>query len=141
MTLVKETIPAVADSSVIEVSVVLPCLNEADTVGICVEKAVRALRESGITGEVIVADNGSSDGSQKIAVDNGARVVDVSERGYGSALKGGIESARGQFIIMADADDSYDLLEIPKFVERLREGFDLVQGCRLPAGGGQIDRK
>jgi glycosyltransferase involved in cell wall biosynthesis len=121
-----------------EVSVVMPCLNEADTLGVCVEKAQRALREAGIRGEVIVADNGSTDGSQQIAESLGARVISVPERGYGSALMGGIASARGKFVIMGDADDSYDFLEIPRFVEKLREGYDLVQGCRLPAGGGRV---
>jgi glycosyltransferase involved in cell wall biosynthesis len=122
----------------VEVSVVMPCLNEADTIEACVEKAVRAMRENRIAGEVIVADNGSTDGSQAIAERAGAVVVPVADRGYGSALMGGIAAARGELIIMGDADDSYDFLEIPRFVERLREGFDLVQGCRLPAGGGRI---
>jgi glycosyltransferase involved in cell wall biosynthesis len=122
----------------IEVSVVMPCLNEADTLGTCIEKALRALREHRITGEVLVADNGSTDGSQEIAERMGARVVHVRERGYGSALMGGIQQARGRYVIMGDADDSYDFLEIPRFVEKLREGHDLVQGCRLPAGGGRI---
>ena len=120
-------------------SIVMPCLNEADTVAICVEKAMRSLKEHGIAGEVIVADNGSTDGSQKIAADLGARVVPVSAKGYGNALMGGIAAARGKYILMADADDSYDLLETPKFLAKLREGFDLVQGCRLPAGGGKVD--
>ena len=122
----------------IEVSVVMPCLNEADTLGTCIEKAQRALRESGVRGEVIVADNGSTDGSQAIAERLGARVIPVRERGYGSALMGGIAGARGRFVIMGDADDSYDFLEVPRFVEKLREGYDLVQGCRLPAGGGRV---
>jgi glycosyltransferase involved in cell wall biosynthesis len=122
----------------VEVSVVMPCLNEAETLGSCIEKAQRALRQSAIAGEVIVADNGSTDGSQAIAERMGARVVPVRERGYGSALMGGIMSARGRFVIMGDADDSYDFLEIPRFVEKLREGYDLVQGCRLPAGGGRV---
>jgi glycosyltransferase involved in cell wall biosynthesis len=121
-----------------EVSVVMPCLNEADTLATCLQKAQRALREAGIAGEVIVADNGSSDGSQEIALTEGARVVDVAEKGYGSALMGGIAAARGRYVIMGDADDSYDFLEIPKFVAKLREGNQLVQGCRLPAGGGII---
>ncbi len=122
----------------LEVSVVIPCLNEADTVGTCVRKARAALRAAGIEGEVIVADNGSTDGSQRIAIDEGARIVDVAVPGYGSALIGGITAARGRFVVMGDADDSYDFGETPKFVERLREGFDLVQGCRLPAGGGVV---
>jgi glycosyltransferase involved in cell wall biosynthesis len=122
----------------VEVSVVMPCLNEAETLGTCIEKAQRALRNAGIAGEVIVADNGSTDGSQAIAEGLGARVIPVRERGYGNALMGGIASARGRFVIMGDADDSYDFLEIPRFVEKLREGYDLVQGCRLPAGGGRV---
>lgn len=122
----------------IEVSIVMPCLNEADTLEVCVTKAQRALREAGIAGEVIVADNGSIDGSPEIARRLGARVVAVPEKGYGHALMGGIAAARGKFIVMADADDSYDWLEAPKFVAKLREGAELVQGCRLPAGGGRI---
>jgi glycosyltransferase involved in cell wall biosynthesis len=125
-------------SCVPEVSVVMPCLNEADTLATCIEKAQRALRENKIAGEVIVADNGSTDGSQTIATRLGARVVPVGARGYGNALMGGIAAARGRFIIMGDADDSYDFLEIPAFVEQLRAGFDLVQGCRFPSGGGTI---
>jgi glycosyltransferase involved in cell wall biosynthesis len=122
----------------IELSVVMPCLNEADTVAICVGKAVQSMKEAGIDGEVVVADNGSTDGSQELALEHGARVVDVSERGYGAALMHGIESSYGKFVLMGDADDSYDFLEIPKFVEELRKGYDLVQGCRLPRGGGRV---
>ncbi|RJR49569.1 MAG: glycosyltransferase family 2 protein [Desulfobacteraceae bacterium] len=121
-----------------ELSVVIPCLNEADTLGICIEKVQRALREHRIDGEIIVADNGSMDGSQNIALRMGARLVEVQVKGYGNALMGGIAAAKGRFVIMADADDSYDLLEIPRFISKLREGFDLVQGCRLPWGGGRI---
>lgn len=121
-----------------ELSVVMPCLNESETVGICVEKALRAMRESEIDGEVIVADNGSTDPSKQIAQSLGARVIDVAERGYGAALMGGIEASRGNFIIMGDCDDSYDFLELPKFVKELRGGIDLVQGCRLPRGGGRV---
>ena len=124
--------------SEIELSVVMPCLNEADTLEVCLQKAGRAMRENDIKGEIIVADNGSTDDSIEIAQRNGARVVHVKEKGYGSALMGGIEAARGRFVIMGDADDSYDFLEIPKFVEKLREDYDLVQGCRLPGGGGQV---
>jgi glycosyltransferase involved in cell wall biosynthesis len=121
-----------------EVSVVMPCLNEADTVATCVRKALTAFEQGGIRGEVIVADNGSTDGSIEIAEGLGARVVRVSKKGYGNALMGGIEAARGKFVIMGDADDSYDFLETPKFVAKLREGADLAQGCRLPAGGGKV---
>ena len=121
-----------------EISIVMPCLNESDTLAICIEKAQRALCEHKIAGEIIVADNGSTDGSQAIAMRMGARLVYVAAKGYGNALMGGIAAACGQFIIMGDADDSYDFLEIPSFVNKLREGFDLVQGCRLPVGGGII---
>ncbi len=116
----------------------MPCLNEADTVATCVGKARRALAEAGIAGEIVVADNGSSDGSPELAEAAGARVVRVSERGYGSALMGGIAAARGRFVVMGDADDSYDFLELPRLVAKLREGHDLVQGCRLPSGGGRV---
>jgi len=134
-TAVLETSPA---DDVIEVSVVMPCLNEADTVAVCIGKCHAAMHAAGIHGEVIVADNGSTDGSQRIARGLGARVVDVTERGYGQALRGGIAAARGRYIIMGDADDSYDFLELPKFVDSLRAGYDLAQGCRLPSGGGTV---
>ena len=116
----------------------MPCLNESDTVGICVEKAIRAMTENGFDGEVIVADNGSTDDSKQLAASLGARVIDVAEKGYGAALMGGIHASRGKYIIMGDCDDSYDFLEIPAFVRKLREGYDLVQGCRLPRGGGVV---
>ena len=122
----------------LELSVVMPCLDEAETVGTCVEKALRAMAEHGISGEVVVADNGSRDGSPEIARSHGARVVHVAERGYGSALMGGIAASRGRAVLMGDCDDSYDFLEIPRYVEKLRDGHDLVQGCRLPSGGGRV---
>ncbi len=128
-----------ADSASVEVSVVMPCLNEADTLGTCLAKARTAMEQAGLSGEIIVADNGSTDGSREIAQRMRARLVDVPDKGYGNALMGGIAAARGRFVIMGDADDSYDFGEIPKFVNKLREGYDLVQGCRLPAGGGTID--
>jgi glycosyltransferase involved in cell wall biosynthesis len=127
-----------AEAALLEVSVVMPCLDEIDTLPICIEKAQQAFRLSGIQGEVIVADNGSTDGSREAAVELGARLICVKERGYGAALMGGIAAARGTFVIMGDADDSYDFLEIPKFLIPLREGNDLVQGCRLPRGGGRV---
>ena len=125
-------------AAAVELSVVIPCLNEADTIAACVRKALVALGSAGIRGEVIVADNGSTDGSIGIAEREGARVVHVPAKGYGSALMGGIEAARGRYILMGDADDSYDFGELPRFVAKLREGFDLVQGCRFPAGGGEV---
>jgi glycosyltransferase involved in cell wall biosynthesis len=115
-------------------------LNEADSVGICVEKAVRWLRENDVTGEVVLADNGSTDGSQKIARDRGARIVDVPAKGYGAALMGGIEAARGAFVIMGDADDSYDFSAIGGFMDKLRAGYALAQGCRFRHGGGRIEK-
>jgi glycosyltransferase involved in cell wall biosynthesis len=127
-----------AEPGAVEVSVVMPCLNEADTLAVCIEKARRAMDEHCIAGEIIVADNGSTDGSPEIARRMGARVVPVTVKGYGSALMGGIAASRGTYIIMGDADDSYDFLEIPRFVGRLREGHELVQGCRLPWGGGTV---
>ena len=120
-----------------ELTIVMPCLNEADTLESCIRKAKLSIAELGLNAEVIVADNGSTDGSQEIAEAAGARVVDVLAPGYGNALMGGIAAARGKYIIMGDADDSYDFREIGKFVEKLREGYELVQGCRLPGGGGR----
>ena len=116
----------------------MPCLNEADTLATCIRKALTAMRHAGIAGEVVVADNGSTDDSPAIATAEGARLVPVADRGYGAALMGGIEAAHGRFVIMGDADDSYDFGEVPTFVERLREGYDLVQGCRLESGGGRV---
>jgi glycosyltransferase involved in cell wall biosynthesis len=121
-----------------ELSVVIPCLNEKDTLKTCLNKAFSAISKLGISAEIIVADNGSTDGSQDIAQNAGARVISIEEKGYGSALMGGIKESRGRYIIMGDADDSYDFQEIPKFVTQLQSGFDLVQGCRLPAGRGTV---
>jgi glycosyltransferase involved in cell wall biosynthesis len=118
----------------IELSIVMPCLNEAETVGTCVRKAVDYLARSGVKGEVIVADNGSTDGSRQIAADKGARVVPVQERGYGAALMGGINAARGKFVIMGDCDDSYDFTDLNPFVSKLREGNQLVMGNRFRGG-------
>jgi glycosyltransferase involved in cell wall biosynthesis len=127
-----ETRPEVAIGP--EVSIVMPCLNEVRTVGRCVDQAFAALRRLGFRGEVLVADNGSTDGSQAAARDRGATVVDVPSKGYGSALQGGIAAARGAFVIMADADASYDFGEIEPFVCRLRAGDDLVVGNRFAGG-------
>jgi glycosyltransferase involved in cell wall biosynthesis len=121
-----------------ELSVVMPCLNEADTLEICINKVLKIFEEHQISGEVVIGDNGSEDGSQQIAERLGARVVHIEERGYGAALMGGIAAARGKFVLMGDADDSYNFLEIPKFIEKLRKGHELVQGCRLPNGGGTV---
>jgi glycosyltransferase involved in cell wall biosynthesis len=126
--------PAPQDDSSVELSIVIPCLNEAETLAICVQKAMGFLEREGIRGEVIVADNGSTDGSQTIATRNGARLVPVPERGYGAALLGGINAARGKYVIMGDADDSYDLANLEAFVAKLREGADLVMGNRFKGG-------
>lgn len=125
------------DHEPVELSVVLPCLNEGETIGVCVRKAVRALREHGISGEVIVADNGSTDDSIEIAEREGARVVHVLEKGYGCALRGGIAAARGTYVLVADSDDSYDLSHLPRFRDKLREGADLVMGNRFQGGISQ----
>ena len=121
-----------------ELSVVMPCLNEADTIATCIQKAQRAIDAHGINAEIVIADNGSTDGSQQIARELGARVVAVTERGYGAALMGGINAARGTYVMMGDADDSYDWGEVPRFLEKLREGYQMVQGCRLETGGGTV---
>jgi len=118
----------------LELSILMPCLNEAETLEICIEKAQKSLRELDIAGEVIIADNGSTDGSQDIATRMGARVVPVAAKGYGSALMGGIIAARGVYIIMGDADDSYNFSNLGFFVHKLREGFDLVMGNRFQGG-------
>ena len=115
----------------LEVSVVIPCLNEANSLAYCVDKAMKAFQAAGLSGEVVVADNGSTDGSIQIAEQHGARVIRVAERGYGAALRAGIAGARGFFIIMGDADDSYDFTDVPRFVEKLHEGNDIVMGNRF----------
>jgi glycosyltransferase involved in cell wall biosynthesis len=125
-------VPQAAENlDALELSVVMPCLNEAATVGVCVKKAMEALERYGIRGEVIVADNGSTDGSQQIAREMGARVVSVERRGYGSALQSGIAAARGQFVLMGDADDTYNFAQLNEFVAKLHEGYDLVMGNRF----------
>jgi cellulose synthase/poly-beta-1,6-N-acetylglucosamine synthase-like glycosyltransferase len=116
----------------------MPCLNEEETLEACISKAWKGFREAGVTGEVLVADNGSTDGSIAIAERLGARVVRVAEKGYGCALRGGIEAASAPWVLMGDSDDSYDFSNIRGFVSKLREGYDLVMGCRLPSGGGTI---
>jgi hypothetical protein len=116
----------------------MPCLNEAETLAVCITRAKTGLERAGVAGEVLIADNGSTDGSVDIATRAGARVVPVREKGYGSALRGGIMAARGKWVVMGDADDSYDFSEIAPFIEQLRQGKALVMGCRLPSGGGVV---
>ena len=128
---------AEAIAGAVDVSVVIPCLNEANSIGICVGKAIEAFQAAGLRGEVVVADNGSTDGSVDIAGKLGARVVAVAQRGYGAALRAGIAAARGALIIMGDADDSYDFGELPRFVEKWRQGYDVVMGNRFR---GEIKR-
>ncbi|HYV04704.1 MAG TPA: glycosyltransferase family 2 protein, partial [Blastocatellia bacterium] len=118
----------------LELSIVMPCLNEAETVGHCIEKAQRFLAELSTKGEIIVADNGSTDGSDLTASSMGARVVRVEARGYGNALMSGISASRGRYVIMGDADASYDFSNLGLFLEKLREGFDLVMGNRFKGG-------
>jgi hypothetical protein len=118
----------------VELTVVMPCLNEAETVATCVTKAVRFIADSGISGEVVVADNGSTDGSRQLAEEAGARVVPVKDKGYGNALMGGIVAARGEYVIMGDSDDSYDFSNLMPFIAELRNGADLVMGNRFKGG-------
>lgn len=117
-----------------KLTILMPCLNEAETLEICIKKANAWIQNSEISAEVVVADNGSIDGSQRIAADNGARVVDVPQRGYGSALYYGAIAAKGEYIIMGDSDDSYDFSNLDAFVEKLDQGFDLVMGNRFLGG-------
>jgi glycosyltransferase involved in cell wall biosynthesis len=117
--------------SELDLTILMPCLNEAETLAFCVRQAMQAIRDSGLQGEVVVADNGSTDGSQAIAREEGARVVDVPVRGYGAALIAGIEAARGKYVMMADADASYHFEHLPRFLPRLDEGYDLVMGNRF----------
>lgn len=122
----------------VELTILMPCLNEAETLAHCIEKAKIGIQKSGAPGEILIADNGSKDGSQAIAEKMGARVVAVKEKGYGAALIGGCNAALGKWILMGDADDSYDFSQADRFVKKFQEGFELVMGCRLPSGGGII---
>jgi hypothetical protein len=128
------SVPSLAGALSLELTILMPCLNEAETLAVCIDKAMAFLARAGVSGEVLVADNGSTDGSQAIARDRGARVVDVPARGYGAALLGGISAARGCYVIMGDADDSYDFSRLEPFLDRLRTGADLVLGNRFKGG-------
>ena len=121
-------------SSNIELTILMPCLNEESTIGICIEKAMRFLRENKVDGEVLIADNGSTDNSKHIAHKLGARVINVHKKGYGTALRCGNKAARGKYVIMGDADDSYDFYNLMPFLEKLREGYELVMGDRFKGG-------
>jgi glycosyltransferase involved in cell wall biosynthesis len=129
-----EPTPEARPRAGIEVSIVMPCLDEAETLAACIQKAHRAIDKSNLAAEIIVADNGSTDGSQAIAKELGARVVEVQKKGYGRALIGGIDAAQGRFVIMGDADDSYDFSAIGPFIEKLNQGYDLVLGNRFLGG-------
>jgi glycosyltransferase involved in cell wall biosynthesis len=125
-------------SGPVELTILMPCLNEAETLARCIEKAKFGIQRSGMHGEIVIADNGSNDGSQAIAEKAGVRLVLVKEKGYGSALIGGVRAASGEWIIMGDADDSYDFSDISGFVKKFQAGDELIMGCRLPVGGGTI---
>ena len=125
-------------SEPVQLTILMPCLNEAETLARCIVKAKLGLQRAGVRGEILIADNGSTDGSQAIAEKAGVRVVQVKEKGYGNALRGGIEAALGEWILMGDADDSYDFSEADRFAEKFKNGDELVMGCRLPVGGGTI---
>src|SRR5258707_14221432 len=131
----RQVVPQPAGTrAALEVSIVMPRLNEAETIARCIQKAQRAAEKLGVSAEVIVADNGSTDGSAVIARELGARVVEVARKGYGAALIGGIEAANGEFVVMGDPDESYDFGGIGPFIQRLREGYSLVVGNRFAGG-------
>lgn len=123
-----------SESGSLELSIVMPCLNEAETIEVCIQKANKYLADNNVAGEVVIGDNGSTDGSQDIARRNGARVIDIPEKGYGSALIGAINASKGKYVIMGDSDDSYDFSNLNLYVEKLREGYDLVMGNRFKGG-------
>jgi hypothetical protein len=129
-----EPLPEIPAEPTLELTILMPCLNEAETIAVCVRNAMDFLRRTKISGEVLIADNGSTDGSQAIALRLGARVIAVPQRGYGAALLGGIQAARGKYAIMGDADDSYDFTRLEPFVEKLRQGNQLVMGNRFAGG-------
>ena len=121
-------------------SIVIPCLNEVETLQKCIDKINNNLKKNNINGEIIVSDNGSTDGSLEIAKKNNTKIVNVKEKGYGNVVRAGIKESTGEYIFIADADDSYDFNEIPRFYKKIKEGYDIIQGCRLPRGGGKIEK-
>ena len=125
-----------------QLSVVIPCLNEIDTIEKCVKKCIQTFEYLKIEtkAEVIVADNGSTDGSIKVAENAGAKVINIKKKGYGNAIIGGVAHSQGKFIIIGDADDSYDFSKLGVFFNKLKDGYDIVQGCRFPVGGGSIEK-
>jgi len=123
-----------AGSQELELSIIMPCLNEAETLATCIDKAQKFLSEYNIKGEVVIGDNGSTDGSQEIAIKHGAKVINIESKGYGNALMGAIKASNGEFVIMGDSDDSYDFSALMPFIEKLREGYDLVMGNRFKGG-------
>ena len=123
-----------------DLSVVIPCLNESETLAICIEKAKKQIEKLNLNAEIIISDNGSTDGSQAIAIKNGAKVSPCEIKGYGSAVINGIKNSKGKFILIADGDDSYNFNDLPKFYGKINQGYDLVQGCRMPVGGGKIEK-
>lgn len=124
----------------LELSIVIPCLNESDTLAECIDKALKVIEDNNLSAEIIIADNGSTDNSVEIAKLKNVRVINVSQKGYGWALRGGMDAAEGKFIIMGDADNSYDFSDLMKFVIKLRDGNDMVMGSRFPSGGGEIKK-
>lgn len=123
-----------------ELSVVIPCLNESETIGTCIEKASKEINKLNISAEIIVSDNGSTDGSVQISESMGAKVFPCLERGYGSAVINGIKNSQGKYILIGDADDSYNFEDLPIFYNKIKQGYDLIQGCRMPSGGGKIEK-
>ena len=123
-----------------DLSVVIPCLNESETIATCIEKAKKEIQKLNISAEIIVSDNGSTDGSIQISERMGAKVFPCLEKGYGSAVINGINNSQGKYILIADADDSYNFEDLPIFYKKINEGYDLVQGCRMPSGGGKIEK-
>ena len=123
-----------------ELSVVIPCLNESETIGTCIKKVSKEINKLNISAEIIVSDNGSTDGSVQISESLGAKVFFCLEKGYGSAVINGIKNSQGKYILIGDADDSYNFEDLPIFYNKIKKGYDIIQGCRMPSGGGKIEK-